>query len=520
MLSTGFVKSLTITKIPLNFPAMCLFPKLIRNPTKRLSLSGGQPLTMYVPCNNCAECADAKFKEWKFRSYHEVSDVIRHGYVVYDTLTYSDEHLPHISDFVDIKKMSCADFSCFNHNHWKSFLKNLRRQLQYHYGIVNFRYFLTTEYGMDDKFTHRPHYHILFFLPTKSLHPCEFSRLVSRLWFYGRTDGINYNKFVDFKEKVFGYDFGDGVDSAGVLKVCGYISKYITKDSTFQPTLNKRVSLCEKAFDDDDTLKLCKKCINQYHRQSQGFGLSFLDTLDEKTYGDIMDKGVVRIYDEKKVVATLPCPLYYKRKLFFKLVKNDDDTCSWIPTNLGLQFLEKNYLRQVDRTYERYYNAYINLDIEYQNLINNLLKNRTLYDLSIYHCLYRGRMRGYDYLGAYSQGSKIEGANEMLGFILSSAHFCLDSDLTVLKRDIDCNFVHCPVTMSDLFGHTTYKTINYDKFIKQYSITQHSSTHFRHFDDIITILDFVLQQHNLGKQKLSDYYDLLTKKFNILYGKK
>lgn len=499
---------------------MCLFPKLIRNPTKRFSLSGGQPLTMYVPCNNCAECSDAKLKEWKFRSFHEVSDVIRHGYVVYDTLTYAEEHLPHISDFVDINKMSCADFSCFNHEHWKSFLKNLRRQLQYHFGIVNLRYFLTSEYGMDDDYTHRPHYHILFFVPTKSLYPCEFSRLVSRLWFYGRTDGIQYNNFPDFKEKVFGYDFGDGVDSVGVLKVCSYISKYITKDSTFQPTLEKRFSICECSFDDEETQKLCRKCIFQFHRQSQGFGLSFLDTLDATSYSDIMDKGVVRVKDDKKVVATLPCPLYYKRKLFFKLVKNDDDTLSWIPTNLGLQFLEKSYLRRIDSTYERFYNAYINLDIEHQNFITNLLKKRTLYDLSIYYCLYRGRMRGYDYLGANYQSAKVEDPNEMLGRILSTPRDIHNSGFTLVKRDVECNLAYCPVTMSDLFGHTTYKTINYDKFIQLYKITQCSSPHFSNFDNIIDILDFVLQQHNCGKQKLSEYYDLLTKKFKILYGKK
>lgn len=498
---------------------MCLFPKLIRNPTKRFNVNGGQPLLLYVPCGKCAECADKKRKEWKFRSFHETANVLKHGYVVYDTLTYSDKYLPHISDFVDIKKHSIADFSCFNANHWRGFLKRLRRHLEYHYNIVNLRYFLVSEYGMDDNYTHRPHYHVLFFIPTKRLSPVKFSRIVSSLWTYGRTDGIQYNKFHDFKEKVFGYNFGDG-ENRDLLKVCGYISKYITKDSTFQPTLDKRLKLCEDAFcNDEDSLKVCKSCINQYHRQSQGFGLSFLDTLDSYSYSDIMDKGVVRVYDEDKVIATLPCPMYYKRKLFYKLHKFEDKTYTWLPTTKGREFVEKTLIRNVDNTYNRLYNSFINLREETQNLIINLLNKRNLYDISIYYSIYRNRMLPHSYFGKVDPSSHIDENTEMLRLDVSSsyAHICED-EFSIL-RDIDTDLVHLPFALPDLFGSVKTKAISISSFIQNYTITQNSLPRFKHFDDIINILETQQNQNNVGKQKCFDYYEVLIKKFNIFYGK-
>ena len=186
---------------------MCLNPKKIRNPAKRLSMYGGQPLYFNVPCGNCADCKKKKRLEWRFRAYHHINNIInRGGYVYFDTLTYDEDHVPHLSDFISLDSfvpslieqrngisVGIQDFTCFCHSHWKNFLKNLRRQLDYHYNGCKFDYFLTSEYGTKEGFTHRPHYHILFFVHDSSkIHPLDFSKVIKKCWDYGRTDGIDF----------------------------------------------------------------------------------------------------------------------------------------------------------------------------------------------------------------------------------------------------------------------------------------------------------------------------------------
>ena len=89
---------------------MCLFPRSIRNPTKHIYKNGGQPLTMDVPCNQCAECKKNHRLQWHFRSYHHVNECVKNGgYVLYDTLTYAPEHLPWLSQYVDMFSLiSCT----------------------------------------------------------------------------------------------------------------------------------------------------------------------------------------------------------------------------------------------------------------------------------------------------------------------------------------------------------------------------------------------------------------------------
>ena len=93
---------------------MCLNPIKIRNPTKKIARSGGQKLMLEVQCNKCAECVLAKRAEWNFRSYQELQNTLRNGgFVYFDTLTYSNEHLPMLSDYIDIIQYGLKIHSCF-----------------------------------------------------------------------------------------------------------------------------------------------------------------------------------------------------------------------------------------------------------------------------------------------------------------------------------------------------------------------------------------------------------------------
>ena len=115
---------------------MCLQPLTIRNPTKAVNTDGGQLLKMTVSCGHCVECVQAKRNEWFIRCHYECERTFsKGGYVYFDTLTYADEHLPRLSHHIkNIAEYGIADFSCFSHEHFKKFLKRLRRRIHYKYG--------------------------------------------------------------------------------------------------------------------------------------------------------------------------------------------------------------------------------------------------------------------------------------------------------------------------------------------------------------------------------------------------
>ena len=211
---------------------MCLFPRKIKNPCKNVNLLGGQPLYIEVPCNQCAECKKNKRLEWRLRSFYECQDTIaKGGYIYFDTLTYSEEFVPHLSDYLTDHSQvlnKVEDFTCFNHTHFKNFLKNMRRQLDYHHKGVTFKYFLSSEYGTKEGYTHRPHYHILFFVNNKSIDPFTFSELVSKCWPFGRTDGMPYQS----RDYVIEHSYGffppvkklDDEKEITVMTLCNYVS--------------------------------------------------------------------------------------------------------------------------------------------------------------------------------------------------------------------------------------------------------------------------------------------------------
>ena len=80
---------------------------------------------------------------------------------------------------------------CFSYQHVRDFMVDLRQTLK-RAGFNpkdNLRYFLTSEYGHQ---THRPHYHVLFYVTDASLSPEALSVAVAKCWKHGRTDGVPY----------------------------------------------------------------------------------------------------------------------------------------------------------------------------------------------------------------------------------------------------------------------------------------------------------------------------------------
>lgn len=464
---------------------MCLKPIKIRNPTKNIYNVGGQQLLMSVKCNRCAECTKQKRTEWHFRSYHHVNKIInKGGYVYFDTLTYSDDNVPRLSDFIDTKKYKCKDFMCFNIRHWQLFLKNLRRQIHYHCKDIKFTYFLVSEYGTDERYTHRPHYHILFYVESKKLHPLDLSRLVSKCWKYGITDGIAYKPLPHVAEHVYGFDLGFGKNNspANVLSVCNYVSKYVTKSSKFQATLDKRKEYLSRQIDDTELLKSLFKTVDMYHKQSRGFGLSYLETLLDEDIENLAYNPICLMPSQKHVVTTLPMPMYYIRHLFYQNVRRSDGTYYWQLNERGKRFAINKMLYSVQRINDKYLQQYINLKHDDKKQVDELLKERTLRDFVIYKVFYQGRLR-YSSSLSYRRNLQTSRLNDTEYNIYDWLQI-VKQTYDVNKQDVSLlfnqseNFVSIPVHgyMSDIFDYDT-QTINipYDVFVDRFTFNQRSN---------------------------------------------
>lgn len=330
---------------------MCLSPIAIRNRSKYFNRTSFHKYVIDVPCGKCAECVAASQNEYYLRTYYECLNCWEsYGYVLFDTLTYDDEHLPHMSDFID-DVIPEFDYPCFDYRDIRLFLVNLRRQLDYH-GFDsknNLKYFICSEYGADPRYTHRPHYHVLFFVKSARIDPITLSKFINKCWSRGRTDGVDYqgSGYV-LQKRVFWKS-----DELHARCVSNYVGKYITKDSEFVSEINKRLKNLRtyvyakqisaiydveffdlfghepnfkqieqriKSYGDvelsgkfDQWLKDLKRHVSQFHRQSQGYGLYMIDAIG-KDY--IFEHNNVYMPDSQLVKKILPVPQYILGKLF------------------------------------------------------------------------------------------------------------------------------------------------------------------------------------------------------------
>lgn len=335
---------------------MCYHPITIVNPTKYVSLKFRDRFTLRVPCGKCAECQENKKREYYLRSYYHADQCLAAGgFVLFDTLTYAPGHLPTISDYFETK----YNYPCFDSHHIRKFIAKLRQRCKRGYKS-NFDFMLSSEYGASLFHSHRPHYHILFFV-TGNITPLEFSALVADCWHYGRTDGKPYKSDYYVLNNVL------NGDSAKKIRVLKYVTKYISKSCVFTKEINKRVNAIMfdiasrpeyAAIDWLSTLAAAQfreklmRHIGQFHRQSTGFGASLLENLD---INEVFKDGRLKVVDNEKIVLSIPLPTYYKRKLFYQQIEVDG-TLIWSPTDFGVQYLQSQNTR-LKKYLKDYYSA-------------------------------------------------------------------------------------------------------------------------------------------------------------------
>ena len=232
---------------------MCIFQHQGRTSSKTLSLY--RPYSVAWKCGHCHECVKEQRNEWLLRSYFESKDTLeKGGYILFETLTYDEEHLPHISDFFP---EVLDDFSCFNYSDIRKFTNNLWTSLNRlprmeDYDVkANVKFFLVPEYGHEDIYmdergrkrrgTMRPHYHVLFYVKDKRLHSGTLIRQIYHIWRRGETDN-HHNGMAYAKQKnIIGQGYTKST-TKNILAVSNYVSKYITKQADFMEKIEFRIN--------------------------------------------------------------------------------------------------------------------------------------------------------------------------------------------------------------------------------------------------------------------------------------
>lgn len=482
---------------------MCLNPIKIINPCKFLSKEHDERYLISVKCGHCSECLRDLSNEWYYRSWYEFNDTCQNGgYVLFDTLTYRNKHLPHLSDFMDVERGSKMDFPCFNHEHFRLFFVWLRRYLTKKGYDVNGKltYLLTSEYGSDDRYSHRPHYHILFYVKNSSLPSLVLSSAISKCWRFGRTDGVAYHG----RQYVLSKRVYRNSDTQNVQFVCKYVSKYLQKSSKFQKEIDKRVtyvfykhaeSLPDGWIFSEEGKKYKRdllRQVNQFHRQSQHFGESALSDMDILSL--MNNGGFLTMPDYEKVVLRIPLPTYYKRKIFYELVSYGSGrrSRSWQLNELGKSFASKRE----------------KLSIEYFTRKLRELAQRACpssYPVSLlastaeYVCLRQGRLRG-----RHEIVNLTDKQNLPLHY-----NYVTSSD----KINFGRRFVSdCYLGVNDEYFGTIVPYSAY--FLRDFVAenTQYESE----FENILSSLYHPLLEHNQRKQDLFDYQQELRNKLKHL----
>lgn len=166
-----------------------------------------------IPCGKCLACRMKYSRDWADRCIMELP---YHDSSYFVTLTYDNDHLP-VNDFVDPVDGVIGQMPTLIKSDVSDFMKNLRRQLDYHFpDHAPISFFAAGEYGGQ---TSRPHYHLIIF-------------------------GLQLNDLQMYKKSTLGYnyynsEFLQSVWKKGYVVVAdvtwqsaAYVARYILKKQT------------------------------------------------------------------------------------------------------------------------------------------------------------------------------------------------------------------------------------------------------------------------------------------------
>lgn len=152
------------------------------NPLSVSTRCHNQVNNIIVPCGHCLNCLVKKQSQIEFLAKKELLENYKLGKsATFLTLTYDDKHIPiNENGFVTLRRKDLQDF-----------IKNMRRQIEYHNFNLQFKYLYCGEYGDGSHSTtesgistNRPHYHLIFI----GLSPEQTKLFTRKLWKHGLCD--------------------------------------------------------------------------------------------------------------------------------------------------------------------------------------------------------------------------------------------------------------------------------------------------------------------------------------------
>ena len=283
-----------------------------------------------VPCGQCEQCKTQKVNEWSFRLLEEAKETFRQGgFSIFDTLTYDNLHVPNVGmvlfqlgEFsLDVSSSIC-DMLCNSKRDVQLFFKRLRSLYP---GSI--RYYLVSEYGNDERYTHRPHYHVQFFFPSPTITPEQASKYIRQAWENGRTDGIE-----DKGEKYFYSKRCFTSFTPYIQNIILYITKYMHKDyDYYNKVVEPVIAYLHRSLDPNKTQKMSyalklrerkiKSHIGNFMLCSKGIGESYLT---EKHRIFHVKQSHVRLRYPSGKYYGLPLPRYYVKKFYY--IRDKDNT--------------------------------------------------------------------------------------------------------------------------------------------------------------------------------------------------
>lgn len=434
---------------------MCKIPIRVFNRSKVLYKNLLQPFVIDVPCGHCEDCLTSKRLSWRYRIYWQMYDAIcnKHGFVLFDTLTYNDDNLPYFSrvassfgyDFFFDNDF--PDFSTFCYRDVTLYLKRFRKSFHKLYPDASLKYFYCSEYGQDDNFTHRPHYHILFFItgvePNNSSY-MSINRLSHNAWSLGRTDyyGNDGVLFFHWSSRCV----VDSWSSVTAQRISAYLSKYVTKSLDFDKVSYHHFGVLRSYLDNNFSPSEAGKLFNSFKRyvspcfrSSHDFGVCQIDSYlksDNKNSDDF----VLSIPDSKQVVIRVPLTVFFKRRLYYCVHKSDDGTRSWRLTELGLKRLWTSLSSRFVKMCQQLHSC-LAADASLSSQVAKLLGSRSLEDFVFYKVCYQGRIKDFSRAAEFNKLSPVEFVNQLdylrSTFPLPVSYFstyCDNGDFVVLDE--------------------------------------------------------------------------------------
>lgn len=292
----------------------------------------------FIPCGKCEECRTMQKAEWTNRllidmDYYQKKKGYKVGFI---TLTYNEEHLPHIPKRFLVNEND--KIPCFNYEHVKKLNNTLRKYLHTKYGLKDgYRYFITCEYGEQ---YHRPHMHgIMVFNPI--FDHWQFYQLIQDAW-TGSTNYIQNNEKRKTKRPNYGFisTFKDFVPT-DTHKCGAYVAKYVCKDIEFENYTTEKIKpLTGK-------LKNELRHYSPFHKQSIGLSRCLLN---DKNIMEKLENGVsvMGSRDNKELPNYIKDRLLYTKYNTYNLNKHKHEQ-----TRLYTKENFENKLKVYTKKYEQ-----------------------------------------------------------------------------------------------------------------------------------------------------------------------